>query len=115
MSASAEAARLQLGTVQQQLANAAAELEKQTKTAEEMKARVNALNANYMTSGAGWGGAACAACAACAVLGVLCVLRVLRVLRALSVLRVLSAASLCHVSSCMPLTSNHHLLLLKPG
>jgi hypothetical protein len=53
MSASAEAARLQLGAVQQQLAKAAAELEKQTKTAEEMKARVNALNANYMTSGAG--------------------------------------------------------------
>ncbi len=51
MSASSEAARLQLGAVQQQLANATAELEKQSKTADEMKSRVRALNQSYMTSG----------------------------------------------------------------
>jgi hypothetical protein len=46
--AEAEAARLQLGGTQQQMAKTAAELERERETAAAMKDRVNKLNTNFM-------------------------------------------------------------------
>jgi hypothetical protein len=48
----AEAARLQLGAVKQQLAKTAVEAGSAKETAEEMKARVSKLNQSFMVTGA---------------------------------------------------------------
>ncbi len=49
--AEAESSRLGLGSVSQQMAKAAAELEKERNTAQELKTRVLALNKTYMENG----------------------------------------------------------------